>query len=404
MDDRTIVCPYYGSCGGCSYPHDTYFKDGIDRKEKDLLSLFSNLLEANSNVHPLIPCSQPKNFRNKMEFSFSDTLSGERYLGLLSLGQPKRTLNIDSCLLADRAIIRCLQITRNWWDRNPKIRSYYAPKNKGSLCSLTVRKSPSTQELMVILTTSGNPQYTLNEKTILSLVEDLKNGAPLTSFIWRKKYARKGVPTSYIQSCLYGKDYIIIDVDLPETSIKHKFVVKPDAFFQPNNLQFSNLFKTILTLAELRKDQVLFDLFCGSGTIGIMLAPFVKQVIGVELNKDAVCSANMNLVINRIESMTVEQNDVKSFIRGSSLKPDVLILDPPRSGLQSKIIKYLLRFDAPKIIYVSCNPKTQFADCRELVDAGYRITAMQPIDQFPYSPHLENIAVLQKDSSVTLNN
>lgn len=400
MNVSSAICTHYGICGGCLYPHDSYFESHLFEKESSLLKLFEPLCNENTSVYPVIPCPVAVRFRNKMEFSFHENSTGERTLGLMNFGRPRNATKPDGCLLIDPIAITCLNTASAWWDSFPHLRSYFPPRNKGSLSSLTIRHSRSTNELMVILTTSGRSEYALDQKIVLQLVEDLKMTTPLSSFIWKEKFSEKGIPTYYKTTCLFGSDHINMVIASPDEMNTKQFCVKSDSFFQPNDFQITNIFRTILNLADFSGSETLLDLFCGSGTIGIMLASFVKEVIGVEINEDSINSAYTNLKINDVKSMTLLQSDVKKYVQALSLtdsKPDIAIVDPPRCGLQAKIIKYLLRIGPKKIIYVSCQPKTQFLDCIDLINAGYRIVAIQPIDQFPYTPHLENVILLQKN-------
>nr|CRI43020.1 Uncharacterized RNA methyltransferase CPn_0885/CP_0981/CPj0885/CpB0914 [Chlamydia pneumoniae] len=392
-------CPHFGVCGGCSFPQSNY-SDSLKKKEELLHQLFAPLVPSDM-IAPIIPCSPSLRGRNKMEFSFFQTYEGEKSLGFISSTKPKKGIPVTTCLLIHEQTMDILKLTREWWDKHPELMAYFPPKNKGSLCTLTVRTGSPQQNFMVILTTSGTPEYRVNEACIDEWKEILLSSSlNIASIYWEEKVAARGISTYYETKLLYGAPSIQQKLSLPSDDNSASFSLRPRSFFQPQITQAAKIIETTKEFINPEGSETLLDLYCGAGTIGIMLSPYVKNVIGVEIIPDAVASAQENIKANNKEDcVEVYLEDAKAFCkRNENCKaPDVIVIDPPRCGMQSKVLKYILRIGSPKIVYISCNPKTQFQECADLISGGYRIKKMQPIDQFPYSTHLENIILLERE-------
>ncbi|WP_100934243.1 23S rRNA (uracil(1939)-C(5))-methyltransferase RlmD [Candidatus Chlamydia corallus] len=394
----TQNCPHFGMCGGCSFPQSDY-RDSLKKKEELLHQLFSPLIPSDM-IAPILPCSPSLRGRNKMEFSFFQTYEGEKSLGFISSTKPKRGIPVTGCLLIHEHTMDILQLTREWWDKYPELMAYFPPKNIGSLCTLTIRIGSPKQNFMVILTTSGAPEYRVDE----TIIEQWKNillssSLNISSIYWEEKVAARGIPTYYKTTNLYGESSIQQELSLPSDDNCASFSLRPRSFFQPQISQAVKIIETTKEFINPQGSEILLDLYCGAGTIGIMLSCYVKKVIGVEIIPDAVASAQENIKANNKANCEVYLEDAKAFCkRNENFKtPDIIVIDPPRCGMQNKVLKYILRIGSPKIIYISCNPKTQFQECADLVSGGYRIKKMQPIDQFPYSTHLENIILLERE-------
>ncbi|SGA11791.1 RNA methyltransferase [Chlamydia abortus] len=392
-------CKHLGICGGCSSPYSAY-ADSLKAKERILHELFAPIFPA-SDILPIIPCDPLLQGRNKMEFSFFQTKEGEKSLGFITPTKPKQGIPITECLMIHEHAMDILEITRTWWDRHPEITAYYPPFNKGSLCTLTVRIGSPEHTLMVILTTSAREEYAVDKKIIeewktLLLDSDL----PIVSIVWEERVSAKNVPTYFRSNLLYGEAFIQQKFVLPKDGNSAVFHVRPRSFFQPQTLQGAKIIEVAKEFMDPQGSETLLDLYCGAGTIGIMLSQYVKKVIGVEIVPDAIDSAKENILINKKEHlMEVHLEDVKTFCKRyqDHPSPDVAIIDPPRCGIQNKVLKYLIRIAPRKIIYISCNPKIQFVECYSLIAAGYRMKKVQPLDQFPHSPHLENIILLERE-------
>lgn len=392
-------CRHFGVCGGCSSPQ-TRYALSLKEKEQFLHELFAPLISS-EQISPVIPCEPQIYGRNKMEFSFFQTCEGEKTLGFITPTKPRQGVSITHCLAMDPLAMEIVQISREWWANHPELMAYYPPQNKGSLCTLTVRKGNVNNDFMIIFTTSGREEYLVPRAAIEEWKSDLlKSSIPINSIYWEEKVSEKKVPTYFRSYLIYGEPYIKQRLVLPDDGSEGIFHVRPKSFFQPQHAQAARIIDAAKKLMAPTGDEVLLDLYCGAGTIGIMLSPYVKKVIGVEIVPEAIESAKENIIINGREgSVEVFLEDAKSFCqRQEGTSPDILIIDPPRCGLQSKVLKYVCRLAPKKIIYISCNPKTQLEECLHLVASGYEVKGMQPIDQFPHTPHLENVISLERSS------
>ena len=373
-------CSHFGKCGGCKYQHIPY-DEQLAQKEAFVRSLFA------SDVDPILPCEPPWRYRNKMEFSFSQARSGEKFLGLMR--KRGRVENLGECHLTSSWFIEILEHVRVWWEESG-LDAYYPPKNLGALRTLTVREGIYTGEKMVFLTVSGNPEYALDEAQIEGFVDAV---GEVDALLLRTQIIAKKTPTRFEERLLAGKAAIHEQMHDAKGNA-YTFRIRANAFFQPNTRQAEALYQLALEYAELGSDETVLDLYCGTGTLGIFAARRVKNVVGVEIVPEAVLDAQENLQLNAVDNMEVLEGDVGKM--GRDFAPTTVIVDPPRPGLEPKALENVLSFSPQKIVYISCNPVTQAENCKELVEAGYEIVRLQPVDQFPHTPHVENIAILHK--------
>jgi len=372
-------CPHFGRCGGCKYQHIAYDEQLI-QKEAFVRSLFGR------EVDPILACEPAWHYRNKMEFSFSQAKSGERFLGLMR--KKGRVENLNSCFLTNPWFIDTLQRVREWWEAS-ELLAYYPPMDRGSLRTLTIREGVHTGEKMVILTVSGNPEYALNEQQIQDFIDTV---GEVDALLLRKQIIAKKTPTRFVERLLYGKEVIHEKIH-DETGHAYTFRIRAASFFQPNTIQAEALYQLAIEYAQLKKDEIVFDLYCGTGTLGIFASKKVKKVIGVEIVHEAVEDAQENLKLNNVHNMQVIEGDVGKI--EFSIRPTTVIVDPPRMGLSSQAIKYLIELAPEKIVYISCNPVTQAQNCQDLEAARYQIERLVPVDQFPHTPHVENVVLLR---------
>lgn len=376
-------CKHFGSCGGCST--DATYQEQLSKKQEVVKELFTSF---EAKIHPILSSPLIWNYRNKMEYSFRESLKKERFLGLMA--KRGRVVSLSECHLAPLWFQRGLDAMAKFWDKSA-LAAYHHFKDSGSLRTLTFREGVRTGEKMALLTISGNPHYPFQDSMEAPLVEHLLEAVPLDTIILRQQIICRKIPTRFEEKILLGKGFIH-EALMDRSGRALVFKIKPASFFQPNTLQSEILYRRALDLAELSSEETLFDLYCGTGTIGLFAAPYVKKVVGIELNKDAVDDGRFNISVNGISNMEIFEGDIASFAFDE--RPDGVVVDPPRSGLSPQALVNLLFLKPKKIIYISCNPKTQLANVQELVKNGYKITAIQPVDQFPHTPHIENIIAL----------
>jgi len=212
--------------------------------------------------------------------------------------------------------------------------------------------------------------------------------------------------TSFYEMRLFGEEHfreeLSVSIYPGRAPEKFRFNISPTAFFQPNPFQAEQLYTKVLHLAKLTQEDVVYDLYCGTGTMGIFASRIAKQVIGVEVSPESALDAKHNAALNKTENFTVVSAAVRyisSSVQEYELypSPTVVFIDPPRSGLDSLAYETLLQLSCKKIIYVSCNFRTQVEDCKKLLEHGYRIGAVQPVDMFPHTPHIETVVLLEKE-------
>ena len=208
----------------------------------------------------------------------------------------------------------------------------------------------------------------------------------------------KGRPSQFFEMLLAGPDHITerLDIQLDGKIHSMQFKISPTSFFQPNTFQAEKLYSTGLQALSGLRDALVFDLYCGGATIGLSAAKLAKEVIGIERNPHSVFDAEWNKEVNAIENFSILRGDVGEVLSTLKQKPDVIIVDPPRAGLDEKALQHIEKASSKEILYISCNPKTQVANVAALCKSGYRLKLVQPVDQFPHTIHIENIAVLEK--------
>jgi 23S rRNA (uracil1939-C5)-methyltransferase len=386
------LCKHARVCGGCCWQQMTYTAQ-LQEKEKRVFQAFG----AKFPIQPILAASQIYRYRNKMEFSFSENRGGMRYLGLMIAQAEPYVFNTEECHLCQPWFAEVLEETRLWWEQSG-LKAYNARADEGTLRYITLRESVHTRQKMAILNVSGQPQFAITRSQLGSFVAALqKKIGEETSLFLRVHQTKKGRPTQFYEMHLGGPDHILEELHLQ--SGKFSFKISPSSFFQPNTLQAERLYNAALDLLKPFGPPVVYDLYCGTGTFGMAISPFVKSVIGIELSPEAILDAQENLKRNGIANCTFHQGDVGKILTtlhasGKTPSPDAIIVDPPRAGLDPVALKHLRSLPAKIILYVSCNPLTQAENIQELLKDGYRIQTLQPVDQFPHTYHIENIALL----------
>lgn len=375
-------CKHFSYCGGCSLQHMAYEKQ-LQHKQEYIEKLFGPAL-------PIMASENPWRYRNKMEFSFSQT-SKEKFLGLK--GSKGRVIDLEECHLVDPIFSQILQLVRQWWKAS-NLDAYRHQKDQGSLRSFMLRQSKRLDEYLLLLHVSGNPNYAVPKKDLRALEDLFKSHLKVKfSFFLRIQQIQKGQATQFFEYKLCGEEFIREKMRINGKDFI--FSMSPQAFFQPNTEQAEKFYQKALDLAEISPENLVYDLYCGTGTIGILASSLARQVLGIELCPDACLDARQNIADLGIENMEVLQGDVALLLEElKQNKPDLLIVDPPRAGLGEKAIRHLKAFNAKKILYISCNPKTQADDLQYF--NNYEVLAVQPVDAFPQTAHIENILLLSR--------
>lgn len=367
-------CAHAHQCGGCALQHLDY-RAQLRLKEQRVRAAFA---EFSVPVEPILGMADPWRYRNKMEFTFSENRGGTKYLGLMIAQAEPYVFNLDECHLCSSWFADSARSVRAWWEKTG-LKAYYPHRNEGLLRYLTLRESQRTGERMAILNLSTE---TFPPEARASLKEAF---SPDVALFIRIHNARKGTPTEFIEEHLAGPTYIT------ESVCGLTFRISPSSFFQPNTLQAELLYRTAMSL--IAPGRLVYDLYCGTGTLGMIAAATAHKVIGIDLSAEAIRDAQANAERNGLTNLQFEAGDVGKVLTRLQGRPDVVIVDPPRAGLDPLALHHLQLLKPQEILYISCNPLTQVENIRALT--GYELVKLQPVDQFAHTYHIENIALLR---------
>ena len=318
--DRVVPrCSHSGTCGGCTWQQINYNAQ-LQIKQNQLKQLFPDKLK------PIIPCKKPWEYRNKMEFTFSQNKKLEKFLGLIISRSKGYVLNLKECHLVSPWFATVLNAVYGWWSEN-NLLAYHRYSDSGTLRTLTLREGIRTKNKMVFLTVSGNHKFFLSHSHINSFVKTVRSALPEDdpSIFIRIQRIAKGKPTEFYEMHIGGPDFIREQLDIKNRLLS--FHISPASFFQPNTTQAEKLYEKALELCEPKSTDIVFDLYCGTATLGIVFAPYVKKVIGIELCPYAVCDATINYEINKLENVIIHKGDVGKVLEIYDIEPDLIIVD-----------------------------------------------------------------------------
>ena len=380
-------CPHFGVCGGCSSQNLTYEKQ-LELLSDEVCELFEDKDIPMGMYLGVKGSENTWEYRNKMEFTFGDLeKGGELTLGMHMKGKSFGVLTVDNCMIVDEDFRKVLTVTVEYF-RKQNLPYYRVMKREGYLRHLVVRKASNTGELMVNLVTTTQIDFDLSGYTELLKSQTYKGKLVSVLHTENDSFSDAVVPEKV--NILYGRDYII------EELLDLKFKISPFSFFQTNSRGAESLYSIVRDFMGNGENKVVFDLYCGTGTIGQIAAPNAKKVIGLELIEEAVEAAKENAKLNGLDNCEFIAGDVAETIKKVKVKPDIIILDPPRSGVSPKALDYVIKFNAKEIIYVSCNPKTMVDNLETLLAAGYKVEKSKVKDMFPNTPHAETVVRLIK--------
>jgi 23S rRNA (uracil1939-C5)-methyltransferase len=398
-------CKYFGVCGGCKQ-QDLDYSVQLKYKQDQVKDVFERIGGFNDlSMEEIIPSDKIYYYRNKMEFSFAAKrwLSPEEIQNkddihdqyfALGLHIPRifdKVLDIDECFLQSETSTKVLNFTRDFF-KSRNVEPYSTKTHTGYLRNLAIRQAENTDDLMVNLVTSEERDELFQEFT-----DQLLEAVPeITTVVNNINLKKAQVAVGDYEKVFFGEGLIYDVIE------DHKFRISANSFFQTNTAQGEKLYRTALEYADFNGDEVVYDLYCGAGTISIYVSDYVKKVTGFESVESAIEDANINKDLNGIDNTEFITADLnKSFtylVNDKNLeKPDVIIADPPRSGMNPKTVRDILRLKPEKIVYVSCNPATQARDIKLLCEENeYQLVKLRPVDMFPHTYHIENVALLVK--------
>jgi len=390
-------CPYFGVCGGCQLQFMPYEKQ-LEFKKQQVIDAFERIGKIyNPPVAEILGSKESYYYRNKMEFSFG---YDEKMQFALGMHLPERRfdiLDLKECHLQSEFstklvnFVRDFVVEKNW--QPMKVMT-----NEGLLKALYIRESKRTNEVMINLVTSENLPENF-EKDFDEFAKKISGiyagGKKIVSIYWSKVINRGGAPKQIKEKLFFGKPALTEKMIL-ENGDSLDFDILPQAFFQVNTLQAEVLYSQTLKFGLLNNHKMVFDLFCGTGTIGLFFAKHVEQVLGIELNEQAVQAARENARKNKIFNIDFFTGDVGKVLDAVRERPSLIVVDPPRAGLTEKMIKKINDFGANEIVYVSCNPATLARDAAWMKEYGYKVEAVQPVDMFPHTFHIECVCYLTR--------
>lgn len=346
------ICPYFYECGGCDLLHLSYenqlkFKQN---KVKEILTKYSKIENIETKIKDIIPSNNIFNYRNKVTFQVEENIGFYKK-------KSYDLIPISKCLLITETMNELLNIIKDNFDLSTFDKVIIKDMENGQIMlSIYLHEPKETDKI---------------EKILSSKVESLN---------------------IYVQNKLYktiGKSNIIAKLQ------NFSFLISSEAFFQVNLNQTVKLYNKVLEYAQLKRTDLVLDLYCGTGTIGIFLSPYCKKVLGIEINSEAIKNANENKKLNNISNIDFMVGDTKDLIKKVNFKPSVIVVDPPRSGLDESVIADVIKLSPERLVYVSCDPMTLARDLSILNDE-YEVLEVTPVDMFPNTNHVENVVKLQK--------
>jgi 23S rRNA (uracil1939-C5)-methyltransferase len=397
-------CRYFGTCGGCKWQHLGYVEQCAWKKQH-VQDAFERLGKVPyTALHDTLPAESHFYYRNKMEFSFGDSrwltnaeiTSGANIrkdfaLGLHIPGRFDKVLDVEECFLQGAISSRMVNAVRKAaLERSVSI--YQTRSHEGFLRNLVIRHSVATGEIMVILVTS--PMSNVADELMVAWFEqDFLRDFPEISTAIHAVTTSKATVAGGLPRTVHGSGVIT------ESLLGVQYRISPFSFFQTNTRQAEQLFRIALEYAGDIADKTVWDLYCGTGSITLAAARKARFVAGIEVVESSVQDARANALANGITNVEFFIEDMQKAVQKQILSrlpsPDVIIVDPPRSGLHPAVVRNLLEIGAPRIVYVSCNPATQARDCALLAE-NYTIDAIQPVDMFPHTYHIEAVAQLSR--------
>ena len=400
-DRITPKCQHAPVCGGCSWQHLPYAKqtEYKGQQVKDHVQRIAGLKE--TIVHPTLAFDQDFYYRNKMEYSFAtrrwlteEEINSEDFVddngfagGLHAPGRFDKILNLNECHLQRPESFEILDFVRNYCLEHD-LPAFDHMNHEGFLRNVMIRNSQHTADFMVNLVT-----YKDEPEIVQKLSEALLEQFPIiTTIVNNINDTRSPTSVGRIEKVIYGPGFIVDHIG------KHSFKIHPNAFFQTNTLQAEKLYAVARDFAEIKQDDIVYDLYCGVGTLSLFVSEPAKKVLGIELVDVAVKNAKFNAKENKVENVSFIKGDMKDVFTQEIVDefgaPDVLITDPPRVGMHPDVVTRLCELKVPRIVYVSCNTSTMARDLKELAEV-YDIVEVQPVDMFPQTYHVEAVAKLR---------
>lgn len=369
------------------------YENQLKLKEDMVKGILDNAIKGDYQFEGILGSPVQWGYRNKMEFSFGDEFKD----GPLALGMHKKNsfhdiVTVDNCKIVDRdynIILRCVLD----YCAKKELPFYHKLRHEGYVRHLLVRRTTKTKELLVALVTTSDAEME-KKADLMSLVEEIKAldlSAKLCGVIHIINDGMADVVQSDETRVLYGQEYVY------EELLGLKFKISVFSFFQTNSLGAEVLYSKAREYIGETKDKLIFDLYSGTGTIAQILAPVAKKVVGVEIIEEAVEAAKVNASLNNLDNCEFIAGDVLKVIDDLQDKPDLIVLDPPRDGINPKALQKIIDFGVDRMVYISCKPTSLARDLEMLQEQGYKVVKAAAIDQFPNTNHVETVCLLGRE-------
>lgn len=382
MEEKVTKCSVSKKCGSCQYQGVPY-KEQLAAKQKRMKKLLGKF----ANVKPIIGMDDPFYYRNKVHAVFDRDKKGNIICGTYE-AKTHKVVPIEECMIEDKISQEIIRTIRDML-KSFRIKTYDEDTGYGLLRHVLVRRGFSTDEIMVVLVI-GSPIFPSKNNFVKAL---RKKYPQITTVVLNVNDKKTSMVLGERDIVIYGKGYI------RDTLCGCTFRISPQSFYQVNPVQTEILYKTAIEYARLGRKETVIDAYCGIGTIGLVAAKRAKNVIGVELNPDAVRDARINAKENKITNARFYQGDAGEFMENMAENgehADVVFMDPPRIGSDKKFMSSVIKLNPSRIVYISCGPETLARDLEYLTKHGYDVRKIQPVDMFSFTDHCENICLLTK--------
>lgn len=383
--DKIKKCPYAGKCGGCQYQGMDY---GSQLKEKQ--KYVQKLLKNYGKPEPILGMENPYYYRNKVHAVYKHQKNGEIISGIYEEGTHK-VVPVESCQIENQEADKVIQTIRKL-AKSFKIKIYNEDSGYGLLRHVLIRYGRVTGEMMVVLV-AASPIFPSKNNFVKAL---RKEHPEITTVVLNINDKSTSMVLGERNIILYGKGYI------EDELCGCRFRISPNSFYQVNPVQTEVLYQKAISLAGLSGKEKVIDAYCGIGTIGLIAASHCKEVIGIELNREAVKDAIGNAKRNSIKNVRFYQGDAGDFLVSMAQKgekADVVFMDPPRAGSSEKFMESAVKMGPEKIVYISCNPDTLERDLKYLTRKGYQVDRICPVDMFPFTDNIETVCLLSNRKS-----
>ena len=376
-------CPHFQECGGCQLMHMDY-KEQLKFKQNRVINEFRRARVSfdEEKINDTIGMDDPYRYRNKTAFSVTEK-NNEILIGPYEQGT-YNTVDISSCLIQSKAADEVV-ITFKYLMKKYNIDAYDKKTKKGIVRNIVIRNNRKNELMLIIVTTTENFQNKELLVNELSLIPDIM------TIVQNINNKNTNLIMGIKNITLYGEGIIIDTIDYLN------FTISPETFFQINPIQTEKLYQNAIEYADINKDDICFDIYCGIGTISLMAAKKAKKVYGVEIVERSIINAKENAEKNNItnaEFYAGKAEEILPKLYMQNIKADIIILDPPRKGCEKEVIDTIISMSPERLVYVSCNPSTLARDIKLLENGGYITKKVQPVDQFPWTVHVESIILM----------